>query len=73
MTRLEKLKLLFDKIDLEIGIGPSEEIIDETKVDRYIENFISEFKQYKVFDMLQTLNESSNKSLLEELEELNDI
>lgn len=70
MTRLEKLKLLFDKIDLEIGIGPSEEIIDETKVDMYIEKFISEFKQYKVFDMLQTLNESSNKSLLEELNDI---
>lgn len=70
MTRLEKLNLLFDKIDLEIGIGPSEKIIDETKVDMYIKNFISEFKQYKVFDMLQTLNESSNKSLLEELKEI---
>lgn len=70
MTRLEKLNLLFDKIDLEIGIGPSEKIIDETKVDMYIKNFISEFKRYKVFDMLQTLNESSNKSLLEELNDI---
>jgi hypothetical protein len=70
MTRLEKLNLLFDKIDSEIGIGPSEEIIDESKVNTYIENFITEFKQYKVFDMLCSLNESTNKSLLEELEEI---
>ena len=70
MLRLEKLNLLFDRIDEEIGIGPSEEIIDGSKINEYIENFICEFKQYKVFEMLQTLNESTNKSLLEELEEL---
>ena len=62
MLRLEKLNLLFDRID--------EEIIDGSKINEYIENFICEFKQYKVFEMLQTLNERTNKSLLEELEEL---
>ena len=70
MTKIERLNLLFDRIDEEIGIGPSEEIIDESKINIYINNFISEFKKYKVFEMLQTLNESTNKSLLEELEEL---
>ena len=53
MSRLERLNLLFDRIDEEIGIGPSEEIIDESKINKYIENFIGEFKQYKVFEMLQ--------------------
>ncbi len=69
-NRLDKLIQLLDKIDEEIGIGPSEEIIDETKVDVYISNFINEFKQYKVFDMLYSLNENTNKSLLEELNEI---
>ena len=69
-NRLDKLIQLFDKIDEEIGIGPSEEIIDETKVDVYINNFINKFKQYKVFDMLCSLNENTNKSLLEELNEI---
>ena len=70
MSRLEKLNLLFDRIDEEIGIGPSEEISDETKIDIYVENFINEFKKYKVFEMLQILNENSSKSLLEELNEI---
>ena len=70
MSKLKKLNLLFERIDEEIGIGPSEEITDESKVTIYIENFINEFKKYKVYEMLQTLNESTNKSLLEELEEL---
>lgn len=69
-NRLDKLIQLLDKIDEEIGIGPSEEIIDETKVDVYISNFINEFKRYKVFDMLYSLNENTNKSLLEELNEI---
>ncbi len=69
-NRLDKLIQLFDKIIEEIGIGPSEEIIDETKVDVYINNFINKFKQYKVFDMLCSLNENTNKSLLEELNEI---
>ena len=70
MSRLKQLNLLFERIDEEIGIGPSEEISDETKIDIYVENFINEFKKYKVFEMLQILNECTNKSLLEELEEL---
>lgn len=70
MNRLKKLNLLFEKIDEEIGIGPSEEIVDESKVDTYIANFINEFKQYKVFELLQTLNENANKSLLEEINDI---
>ena len=69
-NRLDKLIQLLDKIDEEIGIGPSEEIIEETKVDVYINNLINKFKQYKVFDMLCSLNENTNKSLLEELNEI---
>ena len=70
MSRLKQLNLLFERIDEEIGIGPSEEISDETKIDIYVENFINEFKKYKVFEMLQILNENSSKSLLEELNEI---
>ncbi len=70
MSRLKQLNLLFERIDEEIGIGPSEEIVDETKIDIYVENFINEFKKYKVFEMLQILNENSSKSLLEELNEI---
>ncbi len=70
MSRLKQLNLLFERIDEEIGIGPSEEITDETKIDIYVENFINEFKKYKVFEMLQILNENSSKSLLEELNEI---
>ena len=70
MNRLKKLNLLFERIDEEIGIGPSEEIVDESKVDAYIANFINEFKQYKVFELLQTLNENTNKSLLEEINDI---
>ena len=70
MSRLEKLKSLFERIDDEIGIGPSEDIIDDNKVDEYIKNFLMEFEEYKVFDMLKSLNENNGKSLLEELNEI---
>ena len=42
-TRLEELQELFDYIDEGYGYGPSEEIIDEDKVDIYIRNFINNF------------------------------
>ena len=69
MTKLNKLKELFEEIDDNIGIGPSEKIIDENKVDDYINNFINEFKNYKVFEMLSIMNENESKSYLERLNE----
>ena len=69
-TRLKKLQDLFDFIDENYGCGPQEEIIDENKVDEYIENFINDFKDYKIFKRFSVLNEDTNKTILESLNEI---
>ena len=74
MTNKDKLnnfKLILDEIDRDYGFGPSEEIIDESKINEYIENFLEYSKKIKVYDVyLSKLNENESKSLLERLNEL---
>lgn len=69
--RLNNFKLLLEEIDNNYGFGPNEDILDEYKVDTYIENFIEYTKKIKVYDLYLTkLNENESKSLLERLNEL---
>lgn len=69
--RLKNFKLLLEEIDIDYGFGPDEDILDESKVDLYIKNFIEYSKKIKVYDLyLNKLNENETKSLLERLNEL---
>ncbi len=69
--RFNNFKSLLDEIDLDYGFGPNEEIIDESKVEGYISNFIEYSKKIKVYDIyLSKLNENESKSLLERLYEI---
>lgn len=69
--RFNNFKSLLDEIDNDYGFGPNEDIIDESKVDDYILNFIQYAKKIKVYDIyLAKLNENESKSLLERLYEL---
>lgn len=69
--RFNNFKSLLDEIDNDYGFGPNEDIIDESKVDDYILNFIQYAKKIKVYDIyLSKLNENESKSLLERLYEL---
>lgn len=75
-TRLDKLQEVFDDIDINYGYGPSEAIIDESKVDQYIQNFINKFKQYPdIYEELSVLtqgaiNEGDTKSPIERLKDI---
>lgn len=69
--KFNNFKLLLDEIDNDYGFGPNEDIIDESKVDEYIINFINYTKKINVYDTYLTiLNENESKSLLERLYEL---
>lgn len=74
MTNKDKLnnfKLILDEIDRDYGFGPNEDILEESKINEYIENFLEYSKKIKVHDVyLSKLNENESKSLLERLNEL---
>lgn len=71
MTRLEKLQNIFEQIDEGIGIGPSEQIIDESKVDEYILNFKNKLEKYKIKEHFEVIYEEyGNKSFMEKLDEI---
>jgi hypothetical protein len=69
--RFDDFKSVLDEIDSDYGFGPNEEIIDESKVEEYISNFVEYSKKIKVYDVyLSKLNENESKSLLERLYEI---
>lgn len=69
--RLNNFKLLLEEIDENYGFGPNEDILDESKVDLYIKNFVEYSKKIKVYDTyMSRLYENECKSLLERLNEL---
>lgn len=70
-SRLEKLKEIFEVLDLDYGYGPDDEIIDESKINIYIQNFLNKFNQYPdIISELSVINESYGKSILEALNDV---
>lgn len=70
-SRLEKLKEIFEVLDLDHGYGPDDEIIDESKINIYIQNFLNKFNQYPdIISELSVINESYGKSILEALNDV---
>lgn len=69
-TKLEKLQEIFEDIDWEIGIGPSEEIIDEKQIKSYIQNFKEKFKDHdELNELLNIHDEEIGLSFMERLDE----
>ena len=67
--KLNNFKLILDEIDRDYGFGPNEDILDSSKINEYIENFLEYSKKIKVHDVyLSKLNENGSKSLLERMD-----
>lgn len=71
MTRFERLQVVFEDIEWDYSFIPNEEIVDESKIDEYIENFVEYSKKkgfYEYFN--EPHNKHGGKSYIELLNEI---